>query len=425
VSDVPGVYRYCTCRDEGGKQLGKRCPELARNGKHGKWAFKADGARVNGKRKETNRRGFPTQRAAREARADFLSRHGLGVKFDDKESVGDFLLTNLAAKRKALKPTTAHMYGEYVNKTLIPAIGSVRLESLRHDHVQKMVDDLTAAGRGPTTVRRIVATLSSALSDAVRERRLTHNVAEHVRLPKVDRTEPVVWTASQAVAFLAHVVDDPLAPLFEVLIGTGLRRGECLALRWPFVDITGRTLVVDPKRGTLSDVAGRLVFTAPKTTGSAAGVGLSARVVAALIRQAERQQLDRLQWGAAYEDDGLVFARENGTPLRPEYVLRRFYELTAAAGLPRVPLHNLRHLAATLMLGSGVPLAVASKVLRHSQVGITCDLYGHLSREVSHAAVDGLAAVLDAAAAERVNEQKITDATTVRPLVALPDLLRR
>jgi integrase len=408
-----------------GKQLGQRCPELARNGKHGKWAFKVDGARVNGKRKEIHRRGFPTQRAAREARANVVARHELGVKFDDKESTGDYLLGNLAAKRKTLKPTTWHMYSEYFNKALIPAIGSVRLESLRHEHVRAMVDDLIAAGRGATTVHRIVATLSSALTDAVKQRRLAHNACEHIRLPRVDRAEPVVWSAAQAVTFLKHAAEDPLGPLFEVLAGTGLRRGECLALRWPFVNIAERTLVVDPKRGTLSDVAGRLVFTAPKTRESAAGVGLSARVVAALIRQAERQQLDRLKWGAAYEDDRLVFARENGTPLRPEYVLRRFYELTEAAGLPRVKIHSLRHLAATLMLGSGVPLAVASKVLRHSQVGITADLYGHLTREVSHAAVDGLAAVLDAAAAERRAEQKMTDATTVRPQDALPDLLRR
>jgi integrase len=380
---------------------------------------------VNGKRKEVQRRGYPNQRMAREARADFIGRQGLGVKFDDKESTGDFLLVNLAAKKKTLQPTSWHMYSEYVNKTLIPAIGSVRLQGLRHDHVQKMVDELTAAGRVAMTVRRIVATLSSALSDAVRGRRLTHNVAEHVRLPKVHHTEPVVWTGAQAVHFLAAVTDDPLAPLFEVLIGTGLRRGECLVLRWPFVDISARMLIVDPRRGTLSDVAGNLVFTAPKTTGSAAGVGLSARVVAALVRQAERQQLDRQQWGTAYEDDQLVFAREDGTPLRPEYVLRRFHELSDSARLPRVKLHALRHLAATLMIGSGVPLAVASKVLRHSQVGITADLYRHLTREVSHAAVDGLAAVLDAAAAERLNEQKMTDATTVRPQIALPDLLRR
>jgi integrase len=143
------------------------------------------------------------------------------------------------------------------------------------------------------------------------------------------------------------------------------------------------------------------------------GVGLSPRVVAALMRQAEVQAVERAQWGDAYEDDGLVFARENGTPLRPEFVLRGFRELSDEAGLPSVRLHDLQHLAATLMIASGVPLAVASKMPRHSQVGITADLYGHLTREASHAAADGLAAVLDAAAAERLNEQKMTSATTV------------
>ncbi len=196
-------------------------------------------------------------------------------------------------------------------------------------------------------------------------------------------------------------------------------------MRWPNIDIEARALFVDPKRGTLSSVAGRLQFTAPKTTGSAAGIGWSPRVVAALVRQAGQQEIERGQWGTAYEDDQLVFARENGAPLRPEYVLRHFQSLSDAAGLPRVKLHSLRHLAATLMIASGVPLAVASKMLRHSQVGITADLYGHLTREASHAAADGLAAVLDAAAAELVAERAMRDATTVRPTEDLPSLLRR
>jgi hypothetical protein len=59
-------------------------------------------------------------------------------------------------------------------------------------------------------------------------------------------------------------------------------------------------------------VAGRLLFTAPKTMGSAAGVGLSARVVAAFKRQAERQALERAEWADCYEDGDLVFARVNG-----------------------------------------------------------------------------------------------------------------
>lgn len=419
------VGRVCTCRDEDGKQLGLRCPTLAKKSKHGSWYFKVDLPRVAGKRKEMRRRGFPTQKAAQRALDNVLERYGAGIKVDDRESTGDYLIAWLRGKQNSLKPTTAHMYSEYVNKSLVPAVGAVRLEHLRHEHVQGLVDELTAGGRGATTVRRIVATLSSALADAVKQRRLQHNACQHVTLPKVDRVETPVWTATQAVQFLEHAADDRLAELFEVLIGTGLRRGEVLALRWSCIDIDARVLFVDEKRGTLSSVAGRLEFTAPKTVGSSAGVGLSARVVAALMRQAARQQLERAEWGGAYEDDGLVFARENGAPLRPEWVLKRFRELSDAAGLPRSRIHDLRHLAATLMIASGVPLPVASKMLRHSQVGITADLYGHLTREASHAAADGLAAVLDAAAAELANERAMSNATTVRPQPPLPDLLRR
>jgi integrase len=147
------------------------------------------------------------------------------------------------------------------------------------------------------------------------------------------------------------------------------------------------------------------MFTAPKTKGSAAGVGLSSRVVDALKRQSARQAIERAEWGEAYQDDGLVFARENGAPLRPDWVLNRFHDLTKTAELPRVRLHDLRHLAATLMITAGVPLPLVSKTLRHATSGITADLYGHLTAEAALAAADSLGAVLDAAAAELANER--------------------
>ncbi len=107
-----------------------------------------------------------------------------------------------------------------------------------------------------------------------------------------------------------------------------------------------------------------------------------------------------------------MFTRENGEPLRPEYVLARFLVLTEAAGLPRVRLHDLRHLAATIMIAAGVPLALVSKTLRHSRVGITADLYSHLTREAALAATDSLGAVLDAATADLANGPAARTATT-------------
>ena len=302
------VYRYCTCRGDDGKQMGSRCPELARNGKHGRYQFVIDLPRVNGRRKEMHRRGFPTSREANAELARVRARHSAGVTVNDKESTGDFLVFEMRAKAKTLKPTTAHMYTEYVTKTLVPALGAVPLEHLRHEHVQGMIDDLITVGRSATTVRRIVATLSSLLADGVRRRRLTHNACEHVNLPPVDRAERQVWTAAEAVRFMEHATasGERLAELFEVLIGTGLRRGEALALRWPLVDVAVRALHIDPRRGTLSDVAGRLVFTAPKTAGSSAGVGMSTRVVAAVCPSG---------W-AAGDRAGPVGRRVRGRPAR-------------------------------------------------------------------------------------------------------------
>lgn len=216
------------------------------------------------------------------------------------------------------------------------------------------------------------------------------------------------WTGAQVAAFFEHVREagDRLGPLYEVIVGCGLRRGEALGLRWSDVDLEGRVLRV---RGTLSVVNGRLSEGAPKTKASDASVGLSARVVEALVRQREQQDRDREKWASGYADEDRVFAREDGSPLRPEYVLRRFHVLADEAGLPHCKLHGLRHAAASLMLGGGVPLAIVSKTLRHSQVSITADIYGHLSPEVAQAAADALDSVLDAAAAENVALRRLAE----------------
>jgi integrase len=130
-----------------------------------------------------------------------------------------------------------------------------------------------------------------------------------------------------------------------------------------------------------------------------------------VVANAQATLLDRDEWGDAYDDDDLVFARPDGAPLRPETVLRRFHALTEDARLPRVSLHDLRHLAVTVALGEGVPLSLVSKFARHSTTAITSDRYGHLSPEVSTAVADSIGSAHDAAAAELATERA---AQTVR-----------
>ena len=387
------VYRRCSCRDGAGRQLGQSCPRLATDGKHGTWYFAVDMPTEAGKRRTMRRGGHATKAAANRALTDVTNRTAQGVRVDDRETVASFLARWLQVKAAEVKPTTLRSYRAHVDNVIVPAVGHVPIERLRAEHVEQLLVD-AAVGRGPVTVRRIHATLRSALTYGVKTRRLPFNVASNVTPPNGARPEVQPWSAGELAAFLQHVETDRLGPLFEVIAATGLRRGEALGLRWTDLDLNNRTARI---RQTVVDVGGRLQFSTPKTRSSEATVPLTERAVQALLQWRLGQDIDRQSWGDSYEDHGLVFARENGAPLRPEYVTRRFVALSRAVGLRRVRLHDLRHGAASLMLAAGVPMAIVSKMLRHSSIGITVDTYGHLSEDTARTASDAMAAALEQA----------------------------
>jgi integrase len=409
------VYRRCGCRDERGRQLGASCPQLT-NPRQGSWAFAVDMPSPDRTRKTMRRSGYETRSDARAALARVLECERAGVYLDDAQTVADYLVGWLDAKSRRLKPTTVARYRDYLRNDLLPAFGAVRLERLTHRHVDQFVRTQLAAARGPVTVRRCIATLSSALNDAIRQRRLTHNAARYTATPLPRRAERPCWTVEEAAAFLryCHQVDDPLTELYELLICTGMRKGEALGLHWADVDLEARLLFV---RHTLVAVDNsRLVFNPPKTTGSRDWIALSTRAVDALRRRARRHRAQALT-GPGYHDQGLVFCRPGGQPLRPEHVLRHFYGLAEAAGVPCIRVHDLRHLAATIMIASGVPLAMVSKTLRHSTLSTTVDIYGHLTRQAAQDAVDATATALDNAErkARRPPLGRRWPATTLRP----------
>ncbi len=183
--------------------------------------------------------------------------------------------------------------------------------------------------------------------------------------------------------------------LFDLLVNTGLRRGEALALKWSDVDFTKSLIRV---RGTLARVDGDLVVTKPKTEKSRRVIHMSPapeRVFRAVKR---RQMEDRLRAGSIWATTDFVFTTETGEPCDPRNALRAFKAAASNAGLPRgLGLHTLRHSAATVMLENGVPLKVVSEILGHFSVSITGDIYGHVSPDVSAQAMDVLGVALSGA----------------------------
>ncbi|MGP4048546.1 site-specific integrase [Streptomyces sp. 2A115] len=276
--------------------------------------------------------GFTSHNDAEAALRTFLEGEAGGFNADPNQTVADYLHTWLAAKALVLKPTTMARYRDYVHNDLVPALGSLKLDELRHRHISAFVTRELAAGRGRTTLYRCLATLSSALGDAVRQHRLAHSPASPPALRRPPAPERQIWTADQAVRFLRHChrTDPDLADLFEFLIGTGLRKGEALGLHWDDVHLTERVLYV---RCTLSaNDNNRLVITTPKTRSSRNWVAISPRVAAALRHRARAST--HTSPGGPFA--GLVFCRPDGRPLRPRTVLDRLRQLSDEAGVPRV-----------------------------------------------------------------------------------------
>ena len=194
-----------------------------------------------------------------------------------------------------------------------------------------------SGGLSPATVRYVHAVLRKALADAVRRNQLTRNVADAADAPRQTRPQIRTWSARELRAFVSHVEGDRLYAAYVVAGTTGMRRGEVLGLRWQDVDLdTARVSIVR----SLTVVGGyKAEFSEPKTAHGRRMIALDPATVAALREHRERQMLERALMGEAYEDEDLVFCREDGTPLHPDAFSDAFWRResgeTAAHPLPR------------------------------------------------------------------------------------------
>jgi integrase len=217
------------------------------------------------------------------------------------------------------------------------------------------------------------AVLHNALEHAHKRSLVPQNAASKTDPPKVRPPEIHPLDAEQAKALLSTAHGERLEALYALAVTAGLRIGELLGLRWEDVHLETGTIRV---ARTLSRAINGRRFTTPKN-GKGRSITLTKQPVEALRSHRKRQNEERLL-GALWEDYGLVFASETGTPLSRDMVDRgSFKPLLKRSGLERVRFHNLRHTCATLLLSRGVHPKFVQELLGHSSIAMTLDRYSH------------------------------------------------
>lgn len=289
--------------------------------------------------------------------------------------VGEYLERWLRGKRK-IRESTRLQYENHIRVHIVPVLGGFRLVDLRSRHVEALLDDLlrrVSRGTGrplsPATAGKILVTLRSALDVAV-PRDIPDNPAARAEIPKVEREPVKALTPADAAALVRAVRGTWMENIVRVLLGSGMRVGEAVALN----------------QGDVHN--GWVQLRKSKTTIRA--VRLSADADGAIhdaIKVAPRRG----------KGEPVFFGQRTADRLRRDSLTAALPRHLERAGLSRLTPHGLRHGTATLMVAAGVHMRVVAEQLGHANASMTARVYAHVSPESAKAAID----VLDEALSER------------------------
>jgi integrase len=204
-------------------------------------------------------------------------------------------------------------------------------------------------------------------------------VASLVKVPTPRKRKVRPWSVDEVRRFLerAKADDDPLYAAWVLVLVLGLRRGEVLGLSWKSIDFETGELYV----GEQLQRAGRqLLRRETKTEDSEDYLPLPAVCLAALrLRKLQQDRAKQVAGDAWQDPQDLVFTTRFGTPIEPGNLTRMFPTRSRRAGLREIRFHDTRHTCGSLLAALDVHPRVAMKILRHSQISITMEIYTHVT----------------------------------------------
>jgi integrase len=277
--------------------------------------------------------------------------------------------------RKQVKPSTKRSYNCELRVHILPALGALRVTDVAPLHIEKLLQSRLAGGSSPKTVRNLVGLLQSIFSLAVDNDLIPRSPVRDRHKPRVTRHEKPVWSAEQ-LKLIVDSVPKSHRSLFQCAMLTGARLGELLGLQWKNIDFETQTLEI---RQALWE--GELV--GPKTEGSVRVIYFGPSLLSALM--AQKQNSNHVG------QDDFVFSKDDGSPLNPD-VLRRdvLYPTLDRLGIARssraAGFHTFRHSAATIVNQKTGNLKLVQKLLGHSNLSTTADVYTHTSADADRSA---------------------------------------
>jgi integrase len=322
----------------------------------------------NGQKKSKYKKGFDGKKKASDWGINEKRRlRGLQAGADDLK-LKEFLEKWMKVKRGKLSPNTIAGYEvniAHINESL----GEEVMDDITLLDIQNMLDELTESGLKHNTVKYVYRTLHAAYEYAVKSEIVEKNVCKGAEIKEdEEKFEATVYSSDdlRKLILLLREQEHYLYPLVLLASMRGLRRGETLAFKWDDIDFENGIAYV---RKTYNIVKKKKTFGKVKTKDSERTIDMEGFVAEEL--KAYKERLNKAGIIQTY------VCEVNGALPDPTHISRGLKAFQRANGLPECRFHDLRHTFAVLQLENGTDLDTLKRLLGHSKIAITSDLYLH------------------------------------------------
>lgn len=342
---------------------------------------------VTGKKKTTTKRGFKTQKAAKQE----VTRLQLLAQEDEIASESNRLFSDIALEwfeqyKNTVKESTYVVQRVALQKHVLPLFGKLKISKISIPFCQKQVNHWYSYYK---KYSNLIGMTNSIFQYAKSLRLIRKNPMDGVIRPKrqnrIDEEKYVApfYTKDEILDFLqiAKKYPNPLYPMFHILVFTGLRKGELLALRWKDINFKRGTLSV---KQTLTTVEGwKLAFQTPKTEKSLRTISIDKQTLSLFRQWILKQKAFFLKTGKQSKKNGqqLLFATEENKPYYLDFLNHNLNIILKEHDLKYITVHGFRHTHCSLLFESGASLKEVQVRLGHTDIRTTMDIYTHVSEQ--------------------------------------------
>ena len=343
------------------------------------------------------------EKALNKAAADFEEKCINGLSGSANQlKLAEFCAQYLEIKKNVLAPRTLLEYQRFIDSTIIPLLGHLKLKDIKPGHVQQFIQYLSGDVKrkrdksadtensklSQSSIRRRLAVLQSIFKQAVKLGYIPSNPAnaEKLTLQKAVPPKVEIFSRQEAAAMLEALEQEELQfqVLIQLAIISGCRAGELCALKFSDFDYAKNKVTIERSAYKLPNEP---IALKPPKDYEIRTVTLSPQCIEFVNLLKAEKIKEAVRLGSAWKGGEWLFTQWNGEIMNPQTPTKQFTKFLKRHNFQHKKFHSLRHSSATLLLYGGVNIRQVQERLGHGSIATT-NKYLHCLAEADEQAAN-------------------------------------